>query len=166
MRIIAGEADRVIAEVNFGGALVVQNIKTVDKYISVVEMRASRGKVARADPVANLYQMGKVHHVGTTGLGFEVLEDQMCAMTMHGYEGDRSPDRADALCWAILHFFPHLLDDKKKEQRKVQRVAERGGMRVKQNFANTNQAQNKTHPLIANMRGKPQPYSAQRGLHG
>jgi phage terminase large subunit-like protein len=58
---------------------------------------ASRGKVARAEPVAALYEQGKVAHVG----GFAQLEDQMCAMTPGGFIGEGSPDRADALVWAL-----------------------------------------------------------------
>ena len=58
---------------------------------------ASRGKIARAEPVAALYEQGKVSHCGV----FNALEDQMCAMTGAGYVGEGSPDRADALVWAM-----------------------------------------------------------------
>ena len=90
-------ADRIVAERNFGGAMVEHVIRTVDPRVSYREVTASRGKIARAEPVAALYEQGKVKHVG----GFSELEDQMCAMTSDGYLGDGSPDRADALVWAI-----------------------------------------------------------------
>ena len=91
------DADRVIAERNFGGAMVEHVIRTVDPKISYKEITASRGKVARAEPVAALYEQGKVKHVGS----FTELEDQMCLFGDGGYEGDGSPDRADALVWAV-----------------------------------------------------------------
>jgi phage terminase large subunit-like protein len=90
-------ADRIVAERNFGGAMVEHVIRTVDPRVSYKEVTASRGKVARAEPVAALYEQGKVKHVG----GFSDLEDQMCSMTPDGFLGEGSPDRADALVWAI-----------------------------------------------------------------
>lgn len=90
-------ADAVIAETNFGGAMVGHVIETVDSKVAFKEVKASRGKVARAEPVASLYEQGKVKHVGT----FAALEDQMCMMSTKGYVGKGSPDRVDALVWAI-----------------------------------------------------------------
>lgn len=90
-------ADRIVAEVNFGGAMVKHVIKTVDASVPFKEVRASRGKIARAEPISALYEEGKVSHVGT----LPDLEDQMCAMTAKGFIGEGSPDRADALVWAI-----------------------------------------------------------------
>lgn len=90
-------ADRIIAERNFGGAMVEAVIKAKDKSLPVKLVNASRGKVARAEPIAALYEQGRVSHVG----GFPMLEDQMCAMSPSGYVGDGSPDRADALVWAL-----------------------------------------------------------------
>lgn len=90
-------ADRVVAEVNFGGAMVRHVIKSVDASVPFKEVRASRGKIARAEPISALYEEGKVHHAGT----LPDLEDQMCAMTSKGFIGEGSPDRADALVWAI-----------------------------------------------------------------
>ena len=60
-------------------------------------MRASKGKTARAEPVAALYEQGRVRHLGV----FEALEDEMCLLTLRGYEGTGSPDRLDALVWAL-----------------------------------------------------------------
>ncbi len=89
-------ADRVIAEVNNGGDMVEHTIRTVDANVPITQVRASRGKVARAEPIAALYEQGKVHHVGVNG--FATLEDQMCQWTpMSG----GSPDRVDALVWAL-----------------------------------------------------------------
>jgi phage terminase large subunit-like protein len=91
------KADRIVAERNFGGAMVEHVIRTVDPRVSYREVTASRGKVQRAEPVAALYEQNRVRHVGL----FAELEDQMAAMTGAGYSGDGSPDRADALVWAL-----------------------------------------------------------------
>lgn len=91
------KASRMIAERNFGGAMVEHVIRTVDKTVAYKEVTASRGKIARAEPVAALYEQGRIKHVGA----FPELECQLCAMTPDGYLNDGSPDRADALVWAI-----------------------------------------------------------------
>lgn len=91
-------ADHVIAEVNQGGDLVTATLRAVARDLPVRTVRATRGKYVRAEPVAALYEQGKVHHVGC----FPVLEDQMCAFTP---DMDRnvqgSPDRADALVYGL-----------------------------------------------------------------
>lgn len=87
-------ADRVIGEVNNGGDLVEVNIRNYDRDISYKSVRASRGKAVRAEPVADLYERGYVHHLSE----FPELEDQMCTWTP---EADYSPDNMDALVWAI-----------------------------------------------------------------
>lgn len=91
------KADRVIGERNFGGDMVRFVISTADSTVAFKEVTASRGKVVRAEPVAALYEQGKVSHVGTHA----DLEDQMCNFTASGYVGEGSPDRADALVWAL-----------------------------------------------------------------
>jgi phage terminase large subunit-like protein len=91
------KADRIIAERNFGGAMVEHVIRTVDRNASYKEVTASRGKIARAEPVSALYEQSKVRHAAA----FTDLEDQMAAMTSDGYVGDGSPDRCDALVWAL-----------------------------------------------------------------
>jgi phage terminase large subunit-like protein len=91
------KADRIIAERNFGGAMVQHVIRSVDDSVSYRDVTASRGKIARAEPVAALYEQSKVRHAGV----FTDLEDQLCAMTGAGYLGEGSPDRADALVWAL-----------------------------------------------------------------
>jgi predicted phage terminase large subunit-like protein len=88
-------ADRIVAEVNNGGDLVERVIRTVDPSAPYRPVRASRGKAIRAEPVAALYEQGRVHHVGM----FVDLEDQMCAFTPDQYAG--SPDRVDALVWCL-----------------------------------------------------------------
>jgi phage terminase large subunit-like protein len=91
------KADRIVAERNYGGAMVEHVIRTVDSNVSYREVTASRGKIARAEPVAALYEQGKVRHAGS----FVELEDQMACMTSDGFTGDGSPDRVDALVWAL-----------------------------------------------------------------
>ena len=92
-------ADRVVAEANQGGAMVESVLRAADVSLPVKLVHASRGKVARAEPVAALYEAGRVRHVGL----FAKLEDQLCGLAIGGgYEGPgRSPDRADALVWAL-----------------------------------------------------------------
>lgn len=93
------KADRIVAEVNNGGEMVENTIRMVDSNASFRAVHATRGKVVRAEPVSALYEQSKMHHVGS----FPMLEDQMCVFTqdfsksVSGY----SPDRVDALVWAI-----------------------------------------------------------------
>lgn len=90
-------ADRIIAEINFGGAMVEAVVRAHDPKVSFKCITASRGKVARAEPIAALYEKGLVHHVGT----FTALEDQMTQMLPDGFIGEGSPDRVDAKVWAL-----------------------------------------------------------------
>jgi phage terminase large subunit-like protein len=90
----ARKADRVVAEVNQGGAMVEQVLREVDPDLSFRSVHATRGKQARAEPVAALYEQGRVSHVGA----FPELEDEMCSAIG---EGKKSPDRLDALVWAV-----------------------------------------------------------------
>ena len=93
-------ADLIVAERNFGGAMVEDVIRNLDRKVSYKEVTANakRGKVVRAEPVSALYEQGHVSHVGNN---LSNLEDQMCQMTGEGYMGEGSPDRVDALVWAI-----------------------------------------------------------------
>lgn len=86
-------ADRIVAEVNNGGDLVEHTVRTVDKTVSYKCVRATRGKMIRAEPIAALYEQNKVHHVGM----FSTMEDQLCSWV----PGKKSPDRMDALVWAL-----------------------------------------------------------------
>ena len=90
----ARQADRVVAEVNQGGAMVEQVLREIDPDVSFRAVHATRGKQARAEPVAALYEQGRVSHVGA----FPELEDEMCSAIG---EGGKSPDRLDALVWAV-----------------------------------------------------------------
>ena len=90
-------ADRIVAEVNQGGDLVEAVIRQVDPDVPFRAVRAMRGKTVRAEPIAALYEQGRVGHV--RGLG--ELEDEMGRMTVRGFEGAGSPDRVDALVWAL-----------------------------------------------------------------
>ena len=90
-------AGAIIAEKNFGGAMVEHVIKTASKKANVKLVTASRGKMVRAEPVSALYEQGKVKHVGA----FPELEDQLVLFRPDGYMGEGSPDRADALVWAL-----------------------------------------------------------------
>jgi hypothetical protein len=91
------KADRVVAEGNFGGEMVRFVIQTADPIVPVELVTASRGKVVRAEPVSSLYDMGRVRHAGR----FAELEDQMMGFSTAGYAGEKSPDRADAMVWAL-----------------------------------------------------------------
>ena len=88
-------ADRIVAEVNNGGDLVEDVIRTVDRHVSYKAVHASRGKVVRAEPISALYEQKRVHHVGV----FPELETQMCSFVPDNLDG--SPDRVDALVWAL-----------------------------------------------------------------
>lgn len=114
------DADLIVAEINFGGAMVGEIIRSASSEMKVPvsfrEVTASRGKVVRAEPISALYERGKVHHVGDV---FPELEDQLCNFTTQGYMGDRSPDRADALIWALSELFPGMT---KKQQPKPLKI--------------------------------------------
>ncbi len=91
------DADCIVAEVNQGGELVAQLLRQVAPNIAVRMVRATRGKYLRAEPVAALYEQGRVAHVGV----WPELEDQMCDFGWDGLSGRRSPDRVDALVWGL-----------------------------------------------------------------
>lgn len=103
------EADRIVGERNFGGDMVRFTVKTADKDAAFKEVVASRGKAVRAEPISALYEQGRVHHVGI----FPDLEDQMCNFTASGFIGEGSPDRADALVWALTEL---MLKDQTQAQ--------------------------------------------------
>jgi phage terminase large subunit-like protein len=103
------KGDRIIGEVNNGGDLVEVNLRTIDRNIPFTAVHASRGKAIRAEPVAALYEQGRIHHVGT----YPQLEDQLCDWS----PGDaKSPDRMDALVWCIWELFGLGLDDQKQQK--------------------------------------------------
>jgi phage terminase large subunit-like protein len=92
-------ADAIVAEINFGKAMVEETIRSVDPNIPIRTVTASRGKAVRAEPVSNLYdeRINRVSHVGK----MPDLEDQLCMFSTAGYMGEKSPDRADAMIWGL-----------------------------------------------------------------
>lgn len=102
-------ADCVVAEANFGGAMVESVLRAGGVTTRVKMVHASRGKAVRAEPIAALYEQRRVRHVSA----FAELEDQLCCFTTDGYACEGSPDRADALVWALTELFiaPNPLDD-------------------------------------------------------
>ena len=88
------QADRIVAEVNNGGDLVEKLLRNIDDTVPYTPVRASRGKLVRAEPIAALYEQEKVSHVGM----FKELEDQLCS---YAANSAKSPDRLDALVWAL-----------------------------------------------------------------
>jgi len=109
------DADRVVAEENYGGAMVEYVIRTARPGTPYKPVNATRGKVVRAEPISALYEQGKVHHVGY----FSELEEELCGFTTTGYQGERSPNRADALIWAITELFPGMTKPEKKERKTI-----------------------------------------------
>lgn len=103
------EADCIVGETNFGGAMVQQTIQVARPRTPFKKVTASRGKVARAEPYSALYEAGKVRHAGV----FPELEDELGGFNTTGYTGNRSPNRADALIWALAELFPAITAPKK-----------------------------------------------------
>jgi phage terminase large subunit-like protein len=111
------DADAIVVETNQGGDMAAYTLRSVRPTIRVIEVKATRGKHVRAEPISALYALGRVSHVGT----FPRLEDQMCRMTAAGYQGEDSPDRVDALVWALTELFPRLVRSEPKSQRPLPR---------------------------------------------
>jgi len=93
------EADALVVETNQGGEMAIQVLREVDPTVPVTPVHATRGKYLRAEPVSVLYAQGRVRHVGA----FPALEDEMCDFSPGGLSSGRSPDRLDALVWALTH---------------------------------------------------------------
>lgn len=117
------EADCIVGETNYGGAMVQHTIQTARARTPYKAVTATRGKVVRAEPISALYEQGKVRHVGY----FRELEDELVAFSTVGYLGDRSPNRADALIWALTELFPGIVRPKREPVEKVARPIVRGG---------------------------------------
>lgn len=98
-------ADRIVAEVNFGGAMVKAVIHSARPRTPFRAVTASRGKVVRAEPISSLMESGKVRLAGY----HRALEDELCSFTTAGFIGDHSPNRADAAIWALSDLFPDIL---------------------------------------------------------
>lgn len=106
------EADRVVGEQNFGGAMVEFVIKTANPNISYKSVTASRGKVVRAEPISALHETGKIKLVGR----FDELEDELMSFTTTGYTGEKSPNRADWFVWAFTELFPGIAKPRKERK--------------------------------------------------
>ena len=102
--------DCIVGEVNNGGDMVAATVRVVRPTIPFREVHASKGKWTRAEPIAALYEQGRVSHVGT----FASLEDEMVNFGPNGMVGDASPDRVDALVWALTELFPAIVKTIKK----------------------------------------------------
>lgn len=111
------KADRIVGEVNYGGAMVAHVIRTAaleqKTRVPFRSLTASRGKVVRAEPISALFETGKCRLVGF----HRELEDELSGFTTYGYTGDHSPNRADAMIWAMSDLFPELTraPEEKKE---------------------------------------------------
>ena len=121
------DADRIVGEVNYGGAMVESTIQTVrreqgQRKVPYKAVNATRGKVVRAEPISALYEQGKVRHVGY----FRELEDELSGFSTVGYVGDKSPNRADALIWALTELFPGIVKQDKPPAPKAQGHVYRG----------------------------------------
>lgn len=106
------EANAVVGEVNFGGAMVNFVIQTCRPKTPFKAVTASRGKMVRAEPFSALYETGKVRHVGY----FNDMEEEMVHFSSRGYVGSGSPNRADALFWGLAELFPGLVKGAQKKE--------------------------------------------------
>lgn len=104
------EADVVVGEINYGGAMVNATIQAARSRTPFKQVTASRGKAVRAEPFSSLYEQGKVRHVGR----FVELEEELTAFSTNGYLGGDSPNRADAAIWALAELFPAIVSPRKK----------------------------------------------------
>lgn len=113
------QADAVVVERNQGGDLVRQNLRTARPGLPIIEVHATRGKHVRAEPIASLYNHGRISHVGP----FPELEAQLCQITNAGYEGPSgtSPDRADAMVWVMSELFNRMIYNRPNKQKDVRR---------------------------------------------
>jgi predicted phage terminase large subunit-like protein len=110
------EADAVVGETNYGGAMVQHVIQTARPRTNFRKVTATRGKVIRAEPVSALYEQGKVRHVGY----LRDLEEELLGFTTTGYVGGSSPNRADALVWGITALFPGVIKPRKSKEEVVE----------------------------------------------
>lgn len=117
-------ADAIVIERNQGGDMCRTTLQTQRPHLRIVEVTATRGKHVRAEPIAALYSLDRVSHVGTHAR----LEDQLCQMTAGGFNGTGSPDRVDALVWGFTELFPAVLRGAPKPARAAAPRGEGGWM--------------------------------------
>lgn len=113
------KANVVVGEGNYGGDMVRHVVQTARPRTPFKMVTASRGKALRAEPFSALYETGKVRHVGI----LQQAEDELCALTTTGYTGSGSPNRADAVIWALAELFPGITAGPKPEKVKRERAA-------------------------------------------
>ena len=106
------DADIVVGEINYGGAMVQHVIQTARPRTPYKQVTATRGKAVRAEPFSSLYEQGKIRHVGY----FRDLEDELVAFSTIGYTGGKSPNRADAWIWVLAELFPGMVKSKKEKK--------------------------------------------------
>jgi phage terminase large subunit-like protein len=109
------QADVVVGEVNYGGAMVQHTIQTARPRTPFKMVTATRGKAVRAEPFSALYEQGKVRHVGN----FPELEDELCAFSTVGYLGNASPNRADSWIWVLAELFPGMTRGEMKARKTI-----------------------------------------------
>lgn len=111
-------ADRIVAEMNYGGEMVRFVIKAAGNDIPFRKLTASRGKVVRAEPISALVENDKVKFQGQ----FEKMVEELTSMTTHGYVGSNSPNRADAFVWAMSDLFPHIAKNETEKAVRTEKV--------------------------------------------
>ena len=109
------KADLIVAETNYGGAMVKYVIQTQRPRTPFKMLTASRGKVVRAEPISALTETGKIRFAGT----FPNLEEELCAFSTAGYTGEESPNRADAFVWAMSELFPGIVKEELKPKERA-----------------------------------------------
>lgn len=118
------QADLIVGEANYGGAMVGHVIQTARPKTPFKLVTATRGKAVRAEPFAPLYEDGRVRHVGY----FRELEDELVGFSTVGYTGQGSPNRADALVWALAELFPGLVSQRKDKPKYQQKMTQLSGV--------------------------------------
>ena len=113
-------ADKVVGEVNYGGAMVNYVIQTTRPRTPFESVTASRGKVVRAEPISSLAEQGKIRLAGN----YQQLEEELCSFTQNGYVGTDSPNRADAMIWGMTELFPGIVRKSLKEQQEVRHLVD------------------------------------------
>ena len=121
------QADCIVGETNQGGDMVQATVQSVRPGVRFKEVTATRGKWVRAEPIAALYEQGRVSHVGS----FPALEDEMVVFGPDGMAEGASPDRLDALVWAMTELFPALVKKVKPPSENLQKIANLGHSHVK-----------------------------------
>lgn len=116
------EADRIVAETNFGGEMVKFVVQSAKPGVPFKKLTASRGKAVRAEPISALTEQGKIRFVGQ----FSELEDELCAFTTGGYVGQNSPNRGDAFVWAMSELFPGMVKREKVAPKNAQNQVPQG----------------------------------------